>query len=264
LTCARRFRAWPWLACLPVALWAGCAAPAPTAEFICGQPASTERAAESPRIAQLRAEADRAVADVVRCLGLTEPSAQATVHLFGSRGALRAFLKERCPRQADSPAACFETAEGYVLALCDQGDDKTRARLRHEVTHYVLAAHFCDIPPWADEGLAQYFELGPPPGADPERMSLLTSSLAGASPGMLSRLVSVPAGARLTRREYAESWALVSFLMSRSDGPAALRRYLEQVRAGAGPHRQFRAAFLRSAEEMEADFRASVRLRDRK
>ena len=208
----------------------------------------------------MQAEADLTVKRVSKCLGLAEPSAQAMVRVFGSRRALRGFLRKECPGLANSPGACFETADGYVIALCDQGDDETLGRLRHETTHYVLAAHFYDVPSWADEGLAQYFEIGPPPGRpDPERLKLLVRDLDHASPEMLTRLVSLHVGARLTRPEYAEAWGLVSFLMSRPHGAPDVRRYLQQVRADGDPQEQFRDAFACTSDAIEADFQAYVK-----
>jgi hypothetical protein len=206
---------------------------------------------------QLRAEADLAIKSVTRYLGLAEPSVRATVRVFGSRRALRDFLRKECPNQANSPAACFETADGYVIALCEERADETLGRLRHETTHYVLAAHFYDVPPWADEGLAQYFEIGPPAGrSDPERLRLLVRDLDHAPPGMLTRLVALRVGTRLTRGEYAQAWGLVSFLMSRPQGAADMRRYFQQVRADGDPQEQFRDAFGCTPDRMEATFRA--------
>lgn len=213
-------------------------------------------------MAQLQVEAEFNVERVSKCLGLTEPSVRATVRVFGSRSALREFLTRECPELAASPAACFETAEGYVIALCDQGTDETLGDLRHETTHYVLAAHFYDVPPWADEGLAQHFEIGPPTGRpDPARLNLLVRDLDRSPPGMLTRLVSVRAGARLTRREYAQAWGLVSFLMSRSHGAADMRAYLEHVRADGDPQEQFRLAFGCTPDRLEAELSAYVRRR---
>jgi hypothetical protein len=227
--------------------------------FILDPSAPAERARGAQRMAQLQAEAELTVKRVSECLGLAEPSARATVRVFGSRRALRGFLAKECPGLADSPGACFETADGYVIALCEEGDEATLGRLRHETTHYVLAVHFYDVPPWADEGLAQYFEIGPPPGpSDPERLKLLVRDLDHAPPGMLTRLVSLRVGARLTRREYAQAWGLVSFLMSRPHGAADLRRYLQQVRADGDPQEQFRAAFGCTPDQMETDFRGYV------
>lgn len=258
---ARLLRAWPLLTCLTLALCAGCAT-APATTFILGPSRSAEPAGGSRRTAQLQAEADLTIQSVSQCLGLAEPLVRATVRVFGSRSALRDFLGKECPHQANSPAACFETEDGYVVALYEQGDDRTLRCLRHEITHYVLAAHFYDVPPWADEGLAQYFEIGPPTGRpDPGRLKLLVRGLDGAPPGMLTRLVSLRVGARLTRREYAQAWGLVSFLMSRSHGAADMRRYLQQVRAEGDPQEQFREAFGCNPVRLEADFRAYVRRR---
>jgi hypothetical protein len=253
---ARLLRVWPLLICLPLALWAGCAT-APPITFILGQRPSAESAAAGRRMARLQAEADLTIQRVTECLGLANSSARATVRLFGSRRALREYLAKECPHQANSPAACFETEDGYVIALCEQGDEETLGCLRHETTHYVLAGHFYGVPPWADEGLAQYFEIGPPTGRpDPVRLKLLVRDLDHAPPGMLTRLVSLRVGARLTRREYAQAWGLVSFLMSRPRGTADVRRYLQLVRADGDPQEQFRDAFGCIPDQIEADFRA--------
>jgi len=60
-------------------------------------------------------------------------------------------------------AACYETSECYVIAL--SGNPKSRGfqkRLRHELSHYLLATHFSHLPPWIDEGVSEVMEAAPP------------------------------------------------------------------------------------------------------
>ena len=67
---------------------------------------------------------------------------------------------------ADAAAACYEAPEGILvvaLSRCRRRDETVRL-LRHELSHYVIASCFVEIPPWIDEGLAQFFETGPPYG----------------------------------------------------------------------------------------------------
>lgn len=111
----------------------------------------------------------------------------------------------------------------------------------HEYCHAILHANGVELPPWLNEGLAEYFstvrfgkhgwEIG---GAIEPHMQLLRRK-----PWMdLERLVSMPADSRskLGRGEdglfYAESWALAQMLMSERDYSAHFAELVSAIRAG--------------------------------
>ena len=111
--------------------------------------------------------------------------------------------------------------------------------------HYVIASHFTQIPPWADEGLATFFEKGAP--YDRPRPELLRSIVGDAeedAAGVLRGLIVRPSGAALRSREYALAWSLTHLLtIARADGPDRFRQYLENVRADRDAMEQFTEVF---------------------
>jgi len=206
----------------------------------------------------LLTEANRTLAEVERLLQLSTSEAVVTVRLGDSRSAMRAYLKEACPDQADSPAACFYTAGGCVIALYRQSDAQAMLRqVRHEAAHFAVMERFQEIPPWIHEGLASCFEGGagcePPSRAALER---LRDDAAEGDEGALADLVDLPAGAPLDLKGYARAWSLTHFLLTQlEDGPAAVRSYLERVQAGQHAAEQFADAFGVSPAELAPAWR---------
>ena len=183
---------------------------------------------------ELLAHADRCVESISQLLEKPLPHAPLQVLAFRSQLELGPYLLQHCPKHFDSRAACYQTPEGYVVAVSRYTDqDKTLRDLRHELTHYVLASHFYDLPPWIDEGLAQFVEAGEPFGQiNRPRLSSLVRQLRRKKL-ILEKLVAKAPGTKLSRSEYAQAWGLVFFLMKdKRFGPQRLRAYLKDVRAG--------------------------------
>ena len=211
----------------------------------------------------MQREADRTVEEICAFLGLTPPAGRAEVLLFHSRWALQRHLAEACPEMIGAGAACFEreTPGQFVVALAERWrETETLRYLRHELTHYVVAAQFYDVPPWLDEGLAQFFELGPPYGhVHPDCLSSLKRQLRRDRGEILTPLVLVPSGAPLTRKQYAQSRGLTYHLLTNDpDGPSRVRAYLERVRADRNAVEQFSETFGRSPEEIEPAWREQL------
>ena len=209
----------------------------------------------------LQQEADRTVEDIAEFLRLDAPPARARVILFRSAWSRWRYLARECPEQSDAAAACFETPNGYTVALSERlSMSKTLRYLRHELSHYVVAAHFHDVPPWIDEGLAQFFEPGPPYGQPhPARLKSLARQVRRKRQGTLRRLIAVPPGTRLTLKQYAQAWGLAYLLVTEADkGPVLVKHYLEQVSADEDPQEQFGNCFGQFPDEMEPAWREYI------
>lgn len=217
---------------------------------------------DTPEARAVRDTASQAVKDVVEALALPEPLREVDILVFPSAWAMRSYLRLRLPERANSRAVCVETESGYLVALHLTGKAQESVELlRHEMTHYVLASHFFDMPPWVDEGLARYFETGPPFGvAKPAELRLLKRAL-NRREDTLDGLVAVPAGRPITEAQYAQSWALVHFLAHRPGGGLGdLVRYLRIVRSGAQAADHFEEVFGEPPAAIEPAWRAHVRL----
>jgi len=205
------------------------------------------------RTAFLLDEADRHVEEVAAFLGLEPPRRPARVMLFDSRASLTRYLRAESPNQAGSAAACFISDDQVLVALARHARQaETLRTMRHELVHYLLAAHFRRLPPWLNEGLAKFFELGPSYGRPhPGCLRTLDRMNGGERPGSLRRLVALPEGVHLGKRRYAEAWALVHLLvMDPRWGVPALMDYLAAVDSGADQVGQFKASFGCPPEEL--------------
>ena len=255
-----RFRPHFLLLCMAGFLLAGCAHSFPRATIQGAHVVLYSKLSDS-KAAEMVKTADRTVEDVAAALGLSAPDVRATVCLFDWRCALRSFLERECPERAYAAGACFETETGLVVALSRRWRRRhTLVLLRHELAHYVIASHFYDIPPWIDEGLAAYFEAGPPFGkVRRDYLKIVTALIRRRPDNILAGLVSVPVGKRMSRDEYAAAWGLAYYLMNRRpDGASLIRRYLAVVRSGPDAAGQFAEVFGESPSDLEAEWRKEM------
>lgn len=199
--------------------------------------------------------------DLTATLGIAPPEKPVDLYAFEWSFQRIAFLVARCPSQTFSRAACFTSGDDITIAMTRESDRGERLRLvRHETVHYVLDVYYVALPPWVQEGLARYFELGPPYGAvNPDALDRVIGEARKPRPGRLEELVRVPNGDGLSRKDYARAWALVAcILRDLPDGPARMRRYLENVQPARDAVGEFEAAFGATPEDMLPAWRAAI------
>jgi len=209
---------------------------------------------------EVQTEAEGQVRRAVEFLQLEMPECGVRVVVFPSQRRMRAFLGRYCPKQRHKGAACFELGTDYVVAVPYRTNRQEFSRLlRHELTHYVLASQFYDLPPWVDEGLAQFFEAGEP-GHAPSIQSPKAPRLGLVRGRTLDELVAVPAGQDLSRHGYLRSRSLVFHLLTRDKGGAAqMRDYLRKVHSGSQSVETFRTCFGASPNSLSAHCRPGTR-----
>lgn len=201
------------------------------------------------------------VRDICATLDLAVPAQPVDLHAFEWSWQRLRFLLARCPSHTFARAACFTSGDDIVIAMTRESDHDELLRIvRHETTHYVLDVYYVTLPPWVQEGLARYFELGPPYGvANPDALDRVLSEARAGKGGALDDLVRTPFGDGLSRRDYARSWALVGcILKDLPDGPARLRRYMERVIPQRDAAAQFEEAFGASPSGMASAWRAYI------
>ena len=242
--------------CLAVALW-GCSA---TPERVVAvRHADVYCDVETPEARAVAAELENVVESIAEFLEIEAPLDKARVYVFPDMALMREFLKRHCPKQTKSHATCYETEEGVVATLSLKGNkERTLGLLRHEMTHYVLASRFYDLPVWIDEGLAWFFQAGEPYGRVYDVAVKRLSRCLGGEKRSLERLVAIPVGARITLDDYARAWGLVYYIYKRGGGKEKLVEYLRVVRSGPGAGEFFEQVFGESPAEMEPAWREFI------
>lgn len=140
--------------------------------------------------------------------------------------------------------------------------------VRHEGFHQYLDTVMEEPPPWFNEGMAEYYEVGEVRGgvletgqAHPEHVAYLREHVADLR--SIEEIVGLDADTfyATARASYAESWALVHFLRHSSRRNAWLfRRIFDALREpGRSPREALRIALAGvDLDRLEAEFRAYV------
>jgi hypothetical protein len=202
--------------------------------------------------------AESAISDAAAFLRIPPPERRPTLVVFASRRRLARFAAACCPALARNAAVCFERDGEFVLAVADGDRARTARLVRHELTHFVVVTHFGPLPPWLDEGLAQYLETGPPFGQGYPRLhKALRRAVRGRPDDVrLAELVSLPRPASLTDGQYAVAWGLVAYLLEAPGlGRDAVLRHARDLAAGKPAATSFAVCFGAPATELEPAWR---------
>ena len=134
------------------------------------------------------------------------------------------------------------------ILLPDSGGDTLRAA-RHELVHLMLRHAATSAPRWLEEGLADYYSTLEAGGgrvrlgrAPQGHLALLRRDSWMEADCLFSVRPGEEAGpdGRLTARYYAQSWALVRWLMLEGGGPARVAAFLALLRNGRSQEAAFR------------------------
>jgi hypothetical protein len=234
-------------------LLSGCASGPPGTSYpgadlvFCTKAASTE----AQVVAQ---EANKFLTDLGDYLHLqVPPGTLLRIFHFPNRWGLWWHLNREVPSLRWKRGVCYETEEAYVVALSgNPGGRKFRDTLRHELTHYLVAAHFCDVPPWIDEGLSQATASGPPfPHLEQDLLEEVRREARRSKERGCLQLLRVPPGKKLSPSQYHVACALTYHLLTRSScsAPTDLIRFLETTRSGVSPEQTFSQSWGISMEE---------------
>lgn len=189
--------------------------------------------------------------------------------LFADDSSFRPFGFERNGVRREVRAYFVEAPDdGYVVVrLTGPGD--FHPHLLHEFTHAYTATSFPNAPAWFSEGLAEYFStckvsddgtratVGEAVVTHPKilrRQWLPLHSVLGASKDSPLYLT-----ARWAGPFYAESWALVHYLLQNSVRRAQLQAFLANWDPTTPYQQDFQSAFGCSIDQMEARLQEYVR-----
>ena len=158
------------------------------------------------------------------------------------------------------------------IALNAEQDTQAYGVIFHEYAHALVGNTVGNVPPWVNEGLAEFYQTFESSadgksariGRPSEANLYLLQSMSGMMP--LAQLVAVQHDSPLynegDRRTlfYAESWALVHYLSFGSPERAGqLQKYLTAASQGAADMDTFRGAFGQDVAALEREIRNYVR-----
>ena len=186
-----------------------------------------------------------------------------TLYLFNDEKALQPFLRIVNGKTVSSAGMFIRRADqDYMFANVENIDQATPI-LFHEYTHMLLSAGSASIPPWLNEGLAEYFStftltsgnrratLGIAPARHPQTLS-------GKTLVPVSRILEVDHQSPLYNEDdrrsifYAESWALVHYIIAEvKGGTAAINTFITMLMQDTPPDRAFPAAFGLTTTEID-------------
>jgi len=193
-----------------------------------------DRALDAGAAAALRAELVVLGAHLERLLGTPPGERPLTFTVFAAEATYRSYVAQRYP---DFPyrRAVFVDGGGRMEAAGYWGPH-IREDLRHESTHAYLHASMPGLPLWLDEGLAEYFETDPAPGAEQaaHRDVLAEARRSEGRRPDLERLERLTDASTMSAADYAESWLWAHYLLRDPHRAAALASYLKDLREGRG------------------------------
>jgi len=184
---------------------------------------------------------------------VTRPGGKVRVYVFASRQGFLAYAGE-LGRNLESAAGAYSVMTRELLLWMPQSNrSKLMETVRHEGFHAFLHEFIEQVPPWLDEGYAQYFERGRMSG---RRLALgeadldLVRRIRGRwrpTPESLNALLAFDHTTFMADApaNYARAWALVHFLESTKDRKLRTLkdRFFEELRSGRTPEEAKKSVF---------------------
>jgi tetratricopeptide (TPR) repeat protein len=192
------------------------------------------------------------------------------VFVFGERKDAQPFVPLGAGGKPAQVAGYFSRGQDMNTILMSlEGVDEASLIVYHEYTHLLIGSAVRSIPVWLNEGLAEYYSTytlaSGGRSADIGRPIARHIALLRERYTPLADLIAVDRTSDLynegQRRSifYAQSWALVHYLMAEmKGGPAAINRYASAIASGATPNDAFREAFGATPKAFDAQLRAYV------
>lgn len=194
-----------------------------------------------------------------------------TVFLFKSHASFKPFKPQYKGKTKENVAGYFLAfADGnYITLTSELGGGDPHDVIFHEYEHFVTRNNLPNAPPWLDEGLAEYFSTFTT--SDDERKA----SLGGPIPRHIltlreGRLLPLDTLLKVNRKSphynesskagifYAQSWALVQYLMLHDNGKRQpqLMKFIDGLSAGIPVEENFRQSFQTDYATMGGELRA--------
>ena len=185
-----------------------------------------------PLVRELGDQKDR----LAQLTGLTFSTARTPidVYLFRDRTTFDDFTAKSNAAFANRRA--FFVKSDSMLNVYAVWGDRAAEDLRHEVTHGYLHSVAPSLPLWIDEGLAEYFEVGPgTDGLNWAHVQHLAEAFEQETwTPSLGRMESLYDPTKLTQTDYAEAWLWTHFLLSEDSTAALVRSQMQRYQNKTG------------------------------
>ena len=196
-----------------------------------------------------------------------------TVVIFKSNDAFRPFKPRYQGKIRDNVGGYFIPGQhiNYIGLAADNRFIDPYAVIFHEYEHFVLHSNLVHIPVWLDEGLAEFYSSFETTDND---LKVTVGIPLEQHLGYLRNRPLLPLKTLVTvdRKSphynesskagafYAESWALVHYLLNGNDQKRQpqLIKFIELVSSGGSPEESFRQAFQADFETIERELRAYI------
>ncbi|HEV7700047.1 MAG TPA: tetratricopeptide repeat protein [Pyrinomonadaceae bacterium] len=194
------------------------------------------------------------------------------VIVFKSSESYKQFKPKRSDGKIDNfVAGYFQSGQDVnYITLSTEGEDADTFRtIFHEYVHFIVNSNFGkgEVPPWFNEGLAEYYEmfaiegdqvvkLGLPNG-DHLRLLNMTRLIPLAELFAVRNSQLSESGDNSRSVFYAESWALIHYL-SQTGKSAGLAKFLTSVLKNTPQQQAFKDAFQEDYPQMEGDLKKYV------
>jgi tetratricopeptide (TPR) repeat protein len=204
-------------------------------------------------------------------INLVSPIAT-NVIVFKSDSSYRPFKPKRADGKLDNfVAGYFQPGEDVnYISLAVGGDDvETYRTIFHEYVHFIVNTNFgkSEVPPWFNEGLAEFYSTFTIENDQVVKLGLLIQYhldlLRQTKMIPLDQLFAIGNRQLLNTGDhsrtifYAESWALIHFLVQGGKGPA-LNSFLGAVIKGVPHDKAFKDAFGQDYASMQKQLEAYV------
>jgi tetratricopeptide (TPR) repeat protein len=204
-------------------------------------------------------------------VSLTSPI-PTNVIVFKSDSAFKPFKPRRNDGKADTFVAGFFQPgpdANYIAVSADGDDAEMYKTIFHEYVHFIVNTNFgkSEVPPWFNEGLAEYYSTF---AIENDQKVMLGIQVADHILLLQqSKLMPLDQLFKVTGRQwlaqghgtrsilYAESWALIHYLIFSGKGPA-MDKFLNAVLKDVPEEKAFQDAFQMTYAQMESELKKYV------
>jgi lipoprotein NlpI len=197
-----------------------------------------------------------------------KPPVSTKVFLFRSHGSFQPYKPKYKGKIRDNVNGYFlgDGDHSFIALTTDAGGGQAYEVIFHEYQHFILSNNLPNVPLWLDEGLAEYFSAFEPRY---EGREVLLGRAHGRHVSVLRRATLIPLQRLFdidhkspeynesgkTGLFYAQSWALVHYLMLGNDGKRQpqLARFMSLLGNSRPIEENFRQAFQTDYKTIERE-----------